>query len=310
MKLFKSKLAEYSWRGRVILAAVILAIVAVCFVAETVGFTDRLLLWTGVNVQKSVPLEGEIQVHVLDVGNADAIAVFCDGRAMLIDAGEYDDGERVADFLKEYGVTHLDYVVSTHPDADHIGGMQEVLRHVSVGEYLTTPMTSGEEPQTQTYTDLMTDLAKRRIKVTRAHVGMVRTLGTAELTVLSAGDVSKDTNDRSLVCRVDYQHNRFLFMGDAGYAVEEEISSEDANTDFLKVAHHGGNDATSETFLEKVTPSVAVISCGVDNAYKHPHKEVLDRLLNFQTTVYRTDYQGTVTVVGNGKTLTVTPEKE
>ncbi len=310
MKLLKSKLSQYSWRGRVILAAVVLVIAVLCFISETVGFTDRLLLWTGVNVRKSVPLTGEIQVHVLDVGNADAIVVFCDNRAMLIDAGEYNDGERVADFLKEYGVTHLDYVVSTHPDADHIGGMQEVLRHATVGEYLMTPMPTEEAPPTQAYKDLMTYLAKRQIIVTQAFVGMVRTLGTADITVLSAGDMAEDTNDRSLVCRVDYQHNRFLFMGDAGHVVEEYVSAENANADFLKVAHHGGNDATSETFLDKVTPSVAVISCGVDNSYNHPHKEVLNRLSNSKTAVYRTDYQGTITVVGNGETLAVSPEKE
>ena len=99
-------------------------------------------------------------------------------------------------------------------------------------------------------------------------------------------------------------------MGDAGHAVEEELSAEDAHADFLKVAHHGGDDATSERFLKKVNPTVAVISCGEDNPYDHPHKEVLDHLSNGKTAVYRTDIQGMVTVVGNGKTLTVTYEEE
>ncbi len=309
MKLLKSRFSHYSQRGRLLFAIVALAIVALCLVSETVGFTDRLFSWTGVNDRKQIPLEGEIQVHVLDVGNADAIVLFCDGRAMLIDAGEYNDGEQVAQFLKEYDVAHLDYVVATHPDADHIGGMQEVLRHVTVGEYLTPLIPKGQEPQTQSYKELTAYLTERRIKVTHPSVGMVRTLGTARFTVLSAAIQPEDMNDRSLVCRVEYRENRFLFMGDAGREVDTRLAAADADADFLKVAHHGGNDATSAAFLNKVTPSVAVISCGVDNTYNHPHEEVLDRLANHTSAVYRTDRHGTVTVTGNGKTLSVTAER-
>ncbi len=305
----KTKVSHDSWRGRLLWGMILLFTVTVCLMSELTGFTDRLFSWTGVSSKRQLPLEGEIQVHVLDVGNADAILLFCDSRAVLIDAGEYNDGKRITEFLKTYDVAHLDFVIATHPDADHIGGMQEVLSHVTVGEYITSPMPKDEKPS-QTHSDLLQHLAARHVTVTEAECGTVRHFGSAELTVLSASDTFEATNDRSLVCRVDYRHNRFLFTGDAGYEVESTLSAELADADFLKVSHHGGDDATSAAFLEKVTPSVAVISCGAGNAYDHPHGAVLGRLRAADATVYRTDRMGTVTVIGNGTTLSVHTEKE
>lgn len=305
----KTKLSHGSRRSRLLWGLILLFTVTLCFVSELTGFTDRLLLWTGVSGKRQLPSEGEIQVHVLDVGHADAILLFCDSRAALIDAGEYNDGERITEFLRSYDVTHLDLVIATHPDTDHIGGMQEVLSHVTVGEYITSPMPNGEEPS-ETHRALLQHLAARHVTVTEAERGTVRRFGSAELTVLSASDAFETANDCSLVCRVDYRQNRFLFTGDAGYEVESTLSAELADADFLKVAHHGGDDATSAAFLEKVTPSVAVISCGEGNVYDHPHGAVLGRLRAADATVYRTDRMGTVTVIGNGTTLSVHTEKE
>ncbi len=305
----KTKLSHDSWRGRLLWGLIVLFTVTLCLVSQLTGFTDRLLSWTGVSGKRQLPSEGEIQVHVLDVGNADAIVLFCDNRAVLIDAGEYNDGKRITEFLETYDVAHLDFVLATHPDADHIGGMQEVLSHVTVGEYITAPTPNNEEPS-QTQSDLLQFLAAHHVTVTEAECTTVRRFGSAELRVLSASNRFDTTNDRSLVCRVDYQQNRFLFTGDAGYEVESALSAELVDADFLKVSHHGGDGATSATFLEKVTPSVAVISCGAGNAYDHPHGAVLGRLRAADATVYRTDRMGTVTVIGNGTTLSVHTEKE
>lgn len=305
----QTKRSHNSWHSRLLWGVILLFTVTVCLVSELTGVTDRLLAWTGVSGKRQLPSAGEIQVHVLDVGNADAILLFCDNRAALIDAGEYGDGQYITEFLETYDVTHLDLVIATHPDADHIGGMQEVLSHVTVGEYITAPHPKDEEVS-QTHSDLLQHLTARRVTVTEAASGTVRRFGSAELTVLSASDTFKTANDRSLVCRVDYQQNRFLFIGDAGYDVESTLSAELVDADFLKVSHHGGDGATSAEFLEKVTPSVAVISCGAGNVYDHPHGAVLARLREANATVYRTDRVGTVTVIGNGTALSVCTEKE
>lgn len=310
MQRIKDMLSPHSKHGRLLLFVLIAVALLLCYVSEIVGFTDRLLLWAGVTDHKSVPTEGEIYVHVLDVGNADAIVIFCDGCAMLIDAGDYGDGHTVTAFLKRYGVTHLDYVVATHSDEDHIGGMREVLAHVTVGEYLTSSVPMGEEPDTTAYRQLTAYLTEREITVTTAAVGTVRTLGTAEIAVLSPAMKFQETNARSLVCRVTYRQNRFLFMGDADTAVERTLLPRDIDADFLKVGHHGGDDATSEAFLSNVTPAVAVISCGKHNVYDHPHGDVLDNLRDSGAAVYRTDRHGTVTVIGDGETLSVHTEKE
>ena len=306
----KTKLSQYSWRGCLIWGLILLFTVALCLLSELTGFTDRLLAWTGVSGKRQLPSEGEIQVHVLDVGNADAIVLFCDNRAVLIDAGEYNDGKRVTEFLATYDVAHLDFVIATHPDADHIGGMQEVLSHVTVGEYIMTAVSKENLQTSQIYLDLMSYIRERKITVSYAKEGMTRSLGAAAITVLSALSEADDSNDCSLVCRVDYGQNGFLFMGDAGSGVEDRLSIENADADFLKVAHHGADTATGSLFLMKVDPSIAVVSCGVNNPYNHPHETVLHRLSKFDSDVYRTDRQGTVTIVGNGETLSVITEKE
>ncbi len=291
-------------------ALIIAVILLLCFLSEKTGLTDRLLLLSGVTDPREFPLSGELQVHVLDVGNADALLIFCDGEAMLIDAGDHDDSDTISRYLQDYGVHHLSYAVATHADADHIGGMRQALAHFTVGEYLTTTVPSGAETLSATHSNLVSFLEERHIKMTEAAVGMTRQLGEAEWRVIAPVFPSNDPNEQSLVCLITYRNTRFLFMGDAGKTVETALLSEDVQADFLKVGHHGAEDATCAAFLQRVSPKTAVISCGADNPYGHPASAVLARLEVVGAAIYRTDRDGTVVVYSDGETLRVETETE
>lgn len=306
---FRQPITTWPWRRRVVLAALAAAILLLCFMSEASGLTARLSAWSGVTDPRTLPLADEIQVHTLDVGNADATLIFCDGEAMLIDAGEHGDGDTITAYLQRYGVTHLTYVIETHTDADHIGGMREVLQTCSVGEYLTKSVSQTEDSATATYRNLISYLKEQNITVTEADVGTSRLLGEARITVLAPLVSTDDTNEQSLVCLIAYRDNRFLFMGDAGVLTEKTLLARDIDADFLKVGHHGGDDATSKAFLNRVTPSVAVISCGADNPYGHPDAAVVKRLADSGAAVYRTDRNGCIITVGDGNTLRVTAEE-
>lgn len=281
-----------------------------CFVSERTGFTDYLLESCGITDPQVYPRDGELQVHTLDVGNADALVLFCDGKTMLIDAGEHNDGDDVTEYLQKMGVTHLHYVIATHADADHIGGMREVLENFTVGEYLMATMPEGAEPTTATYLNLLSFLSERKVRVIKATPGTVRHFGGAEVRVLAPVVESDDSNEQSVVCMVTYGETRFLFMGDAGETVEKQLFSEDLHADFLKVSHHGADGATGEDFLRRVKPQVAVISCGKNNPYGHPDAAVVTRLNRAGTTVYRTDRDGHIVVSSDGKTVRITTETE
>ncbi|MBE6768137.1 MAG: MBL fold metallo-hydrolase [Ruminococcaceae bacterium] len=293
------------WWALIVAVALIL-----CFISEQTGLTDRLLVLCGVADPHLPPKDGELQVHTLDVGNADALVLFCDGKTMLIDAGEHNDGDNVTEYLQHLGVTHLTYVIATHADADHIGGMREVLENFTVGEYLMATMPYGAEPTTATYWNLLSFLEERQIKVTETKPGMERRLGGAVVEILAPVVESEDSNEQSVVCMVNYGDTRFLFMGDAGESVEGYLFSEDLHADFLKVSHHGAENATGENFLRRVSPTVAVISCGRNNPYGHPAAAVLSRLEQVGASVYRTDRDGHIVVTSDGKTLQVTTETE
>lgn len=300
---WREKLTAFCRRWWALLLAVVLLL---CFVSEKTGFTDRLLLLSGVADPHTLPSNGQLQVHTLDVGNADALLLLCDGEAMLIDAGEHNDGDDVTEYLQKFGIHHLKYVIATHADADHIGGMREVLQNFTVGEYLMATMPQGAEPTTATYLNLLSFLDERQIAVSEVTVGMTRTFGGAQIRVLAPVFESEDSNEQSVVCMVTYGDTRFLFMGDAGESVEAALLSDNIRADFLKVSHHGADNATSEAFLRRVSPSVAVISCGRDNPYGHPTAAVLSRLEAAGVCVYRTDRHGHVIACSDGQSVQVT----
>lgn len=248
-----------------------------------------------------------VEVHFLDVGQADSIFITFGEETMLVDAGDNGDGGLVTNYLKKLGVTQLDYLVATHPHHDHIGGMDEVIKAFEVGRVL---MPDVSYPTTH-YKSLIKEMTKNHIPVMKAHEGMKIKLGRrVSVQVFSPNESAEyeDFNDYSAVLRLKHGDNRFLFMGDAGVEVEKQmlegLKKKQLVSEVLKIGHHGANSATTESFLKAVSPETAVISVGKDNRYHFPDNEVLQRLRGKDISILRTDQIGTIIAKSDGKNIT------
>jgi len=249
---------------------------------------------------------GEVLVDMLDIGQGDSILIRGGGKAVLIDAGIPES--KVVDQLHALGVTRLDLVIATHPHADHIGDMIDVVRGFDIGLY----MDNGLPHTTVTYQDLMKAVEERGIPYRAARLGQKIKLGEeATMEVLWPSDTPlrdtrSDLNSNSVVVWLTHGENTFLFTGDSEEPTEAALLANGIGpVDVLKVAHHGSEHSSVESFLAVVHPKIALISCGTGNRYGHPDPIALARYAAIGAHVYRTDTQGHLRVVSNGKTLTV-----
>ena len=249
--------------------------------------------------QKDKGKTSELTVHYLDVGQGDCILAECDGEYMLIDAGDNDQGTKIQNYLSKQGVRKLKYAVGTHPDADHIGGLDVILYKFDCGTVMMPDMSKD----TATYRDVVDTMKQKGYKNTVPEPGDSFKLGGAVCTVLGPSESYEDANNNSIVLLVEHGENRFLFMEE-----EEESdilkSGADVEADVLKVGHHGSRSSSSKKFLEAVSPDYAVISCGEDNSYGHPHAETLNNLRAMGVKVFRSDEQGTIVAVSDGSKIT------
>ena len=257
------------------------------------------------------PLDTELEVHVIDVGNADSILVRNKGMNLLIDAGERNDGERVAAYLEDHGIKKLDMVIATHADADHIGGMKTVIQRLEIGAFIMAFMPEGYTPTTSTYAGMLEALADKGVKITPAKAGARYSLGDAWVDILGPAGEFEDNNNQSVVCKVTFGSRKFLFMGDAEKEAERALlaAGTDLSADVLKAGHHGSRSSTTAELLEAVQPTYVLLTCGVDNSYGHPHAETVARLKEAGVTIYRSDADGTVVIATDGETLRVQTEK-
>lgn len=243
----------------------------------------------------------KLHIYYLDVGNADSIFIkLPDGKTMLIDAGEKESGNKIVDYLKNAGVQSIDYLIATHPHADHIGGMVSLINAFEIkNAYMTNAVND-----TKTFENLLLALEAEGCPVTQAKAG-VKILSDNNLGavfVAPNSDEYEDLNNYSAVIKLTYGNNSFVFAGDAEKESEDEIRT-NIKCDVLKVGHHGSNTSTTKNFLKKTEPTYAVISCSKDNDYNHPHDKVLKRLEDAGVIVYRTDISGTIEVVSDGSNI-------
>lgn len=254
----------------------------------------------------SSTVEGEnVVIYYLDVGQADSILIQSNGKNMLIDAGTNDMGKTVIADLKKYGVGKIDYLIGTHPHEDHIGGMDDVINNFDIGTiYMPKVQTN-----TKTFEDVLDAISNKGLKVTTPEVGYKFMVGDASCEIMCCGKgKSNEVNNlnlSSIVIRMTYGKQSFLFMGDA--ETENETARDWPQTNVLKVGHHGSNTSTSKSFLEQVKPEIAIISVGKENKYGHPKQETLDKLKGI--TIYRTDENGTITITCDGEKNVITTEK-
>jgi len=247
-------------------------------------------------------------VQFFDVGQADSALVTCDGHHLLIDGGNVDDGSYVVSALTARGVQTLDYVVNTHCDEDHCGGLAGVLAKFQADHVWS----STKSYDSKAFSDFSKYAQAQSHPIEIPAAGDSFALGSASVAVLGPVRSYDNNNDNSIVLKVVYGETSFLFMGDASRSAEDDIvdTGADLSATVLKVGHHGSGTSTGYVFLREVMPQYAVISVGTDNAYGHPSDDTLSRLRDADVTVYRTDLQGTVTAVSDGKTVTITTEKK
>ena len=243
----------------------------------------------------------DLLIDFIDVGQADSILIRNQDEVMLIDAGTNEAGETVVNYLEKLGITKINYLIGTHPHEDHIGGLDDVINRFDIGQIYMPKI----ETTTKTFEDVLEAIENKNLTVTAPNKGDKIEIGQAVGEFMTEPILDEDNlNVSSLVIRLEFGNNSFLFMGDA----EEEENEETINwpkTDVLKVGHHGSNTSSSESFLEQVQPQYGVIMVGKDNSYGLPTQETIEKLKNIGTEIYRTDEDGTIQMTSDGNIIKI-----
>ena len=233
-----------------------------------------------------------LKVYFIDVGQADSILIINGNESCLIDAGNNEDGQDVVDFIKEKGITKLNYVIGTHPHEDHIGGLDDVINNIEIEKiYLPQIQTN-----TKTYEDVLEAIQSKNKKINSLKKGDKLIIGEAEAQVMTDSILDKENlNLSSNIIKLQFKETSFLFTGDAEIENEESVQWE--QIDILKVGHHGSTTSTSQKFLNQIKPEYAIISVGKDNDYGHPKDKIIKRLEDIGASIFRTDESGTIEVI-------------
>ena len=222
---------------------------------------------------------------------ADYILIRENDNNILIDAGNNEDGEKLVNYLKnDLNIEKFNMVVGTHPHEDHIGGLDNVVDSFDIDTILMPNATSTSK----TFENVLDSIEKKDYKITVPKINEEFNYNNINIKVLYTGTDEKDLNNKSIVLKLTYQNNKFLFMGDATSKVEKKLLNEDIKSDVLKIGHHGSEYSTTKNFLDKVNPQYAIIEVGKNNTYKHPKKITLDKLNKKNIKIYRTDIDGTI----------------
>lgn len=271
-------------------------------------------------VPSSTPTaNGSLSVHVINVGQgASTLLVGPSGETMLIDTGDYiDEGEYVLSYLQRLGIERIDYLITTHADADHIGG------HAAVIEYYETEANDigaiydpGIAAGTQTYEEYLDAVERHNVSLYETRAGdSIPFLSGENVQVLGPPEPyldDRDPNENSLALRITFGRTSFLFPGDVEHSGEQYLIDhygEALDSTVLTVPHHGSNSSSSAAFLDAASPSVASISSAYDSPYGHPHEGTLQRLAERSIPTYWTATHGSTTFVSNGETVTAKTQR-
>lgn len=270
-------------------------------------FLPLLLALTLLFPAGSLPVHAEggaqdMAVHFLDVGQGLSILVQSGGENLLYDGGDTSHSDEVVEYLHNQNVENIDYMISSHYDADHLGGLLKCLQNFSVENILGADYYQG----TDLYMDFVNAATANAISIQYPKPGDTFSFGTGSFTVMAPSGIDpNDSNKNSVVIRLTNGNNSFLFTGDAEETSEQDMIStgRSLDCDVLSLAHHGSQSSTTWDFLEASTPSWAVISCGTDNRYGHPSADTMGRLSSMNIPVFRTDKQGTIVALSDGENI-------
>lgn len=260
-----------------------------------------MLVFPGSAVGVEASGQGDMAVHFIDVGQGLAILVQSGGENLLYDGGNRAHADEVVQYLKNQQVETIDYMISSHYDEDHLGGLVKCLDNFEVEHILGSDYVHTSE----LFNTFMNTATAHAIIVEYPSVGDTYEFGTGSFTVMAPNGISQNSNDNSVVIRLVNGNNSFMFMGDAEETSEQDMISTGMNLDcdVLSLGHHGSASSTTWDLLEASTPSWAVISCGQDNSYGHPSAETMGKLKDMDIPVFRTDDQGTVIALSDGNVI-------
>lgn len=263
---------------------------------------DESPIEKGESSSSKPPISGTLTVEFLDVGQGDSSLIITPkGHTLLIDAGNRGDYPLIASRLEAYSVKTIDILIATHPHADHIGSMEDVVKNIPIGKIYMPDATTT----TKTFEGLLMAIDQKGYGVSIAKAGVHIDLEeNLALKFVSPIGHESDLNNSSAVLHLTYGESSFLFTGDMEQEAEQKIR-ENIDVDVLKVGHHGSNTSSSHDFLKKVTPEISIISVGKDNKYEHPHMDALSRLATYSKAIYRTDESGSVVVKTDGLTYDI-----
>lgn len=262
------------------------------------------------SAQQGLPEDSYFEIDFFDVGEADSTLVRCDGHYMLIDGGNPGSSSFLYAYLQQNGIDYIDYMVCTHAHEDHVGGLAGALNYAKIG----TAYAPVTEYDTRAFNSFVKYLGEQGKSITIPAAGDTFMLGNARVQIVGPVDMSlagDNANNTSIVVHITYGNTAFLVTGDAEEIEEQSIvdAGYDIRSTVLRVGHHGSYTSTSESFLRAVAPEYCVISVGKDNAYDHPHDEVLNRIAGYGAEVYRTDLNGDITCISDGETVRFSTEK-
>lgn len=244
--------------------------------------------------------DGEAVFHFIDVGQGDCTLVHTKDAVVLIDTGTGESALDTVSYLKKLGIKRIDCLVLTHPHEDHMGGASNVLADFDVSTVFVNKNTSDS----YFYERFIDEVIKQDITLEFPKLDCVYKYGSLRVKFLSPKKDYEDENHNSIVTQVSFGETTALFTGDAETPVEVDLIDEyDLKTDILKVGHHGSRYASHSEFLNSVLPGICVISCGRNNSYGHPHKEVIDRINQIGSTILRTDEESTICLKTDGKNI-------
>lgn len=259
------------------------------------------------NIKEEVKYESSeyLNVRYIDVGQADAILIRQNNKNMLIDAGNNEDGPKLVKYFNDLGIEEFDYVFATHAHEDHIGGIDDIIKNFKVNNFYMPDVITT----TKTFEDVLDALLSKGMMYKTPKIDEEIIFDKSKIKILSVTNDDSDLNDTSIVFKMTFNENSFLFTGDATSKIEKTLLNKDIKSDVLKVGHHGSSYSNSAEFLKGVNPKYAIISSGVGNSYKHPHDIILNRLKKQNIKIYRTDEIGTITVISDGKKINIKSEK-
>ena len=246
-----------------------------------------------------------LEVHFIDVGQAESILIRLEDNNILIDAGNNKDGKLLVKYFKNLGIKKFNYVVGTHPHEDHIGGLDSIIKEFDIEHILMPDVTTN----TKTFEDVLDAIEKKKLQIEIPIIDNTFKVGELTFKVIYTGTNEEDLNSDSIVLRMDYKKHSYLFTADTTGDVEKLLLDKDIDVDVYKASHHASTYSNTYEFLEKVTPKYAVISCGKDNDYYYPHIKAVNRIKKHTKEIYRTDQDGTIIFKDDGENIEVIKEQ-